>query len=88
MCFLVMSGMILKVMICIFKMIIFTLAFDSRQCNLNLPFSMKEGNILFNDALNTFCLRLCGVGHKVKDHSDSERGNPLPSHRLLFPIRS
>ena len=22
----------------------------------------------------------------VKDHSDSERGNPLPSHRLLFPI--
>ena len=24
----------------------------------------------------------------VKDHSDSERGNPLPPHRLLFPIRS
>ena len=24
----------------------------------------------------------------VKDHSDSERGNPLPSHRLLFPISS
>ena len=22
----------------------------------------------------------------VKDHSDSERGNPLPPHRLLFPI--
>ena len=22
----------------------------------------------------------------VKDHSDSERGNPLPQHRLLFPI--
>ena len=22
----------------------------------------------------------------VKDHSDSERGNPLPTHRLLFPI--
>ena len=33
----------------------------------------KEGNILFNDALNTFYLRLYGVRHIVKDHSDSER---------------
>ena len=24
----------------------------------------------------------------VKDYSDSERGNPLPPHRLLFPISS
>ena len=22
----------------------------------------------------------------VKDHSDSERGNPLPPHGILFPI--
>ena len=30
---------------------------------------------LFNDALNTFFnLRLYGVRHMVKDHSDSERG--------------
>ena len=29
-----------------------------------------------------------GVGHMVKDHSDSERGNLLPPHRLLFPISS
>ena len=36
-----------------------------------------KGNILFNDSLNTFYLRLHGVGHKVKDHSDSERGNLL-----------
>ena len=48
----------------------------------------KEGNVLFNDALNTFYLRLYGVRHMVKDHSDSERGNPLPPHRLLFPINS
>ena len=34
----------------------------------------KEGNVLFNDAINTFYLRLYGVGHMVKDHSDSERG--------------
>ena len=46
----------------------------------------KEGNVLFNDALNTFCLRLYGVTHMVKDHSDSERENPLPPHGLLFPI--
>ena len=24
----------------------------------------------------------------VNDHSDSERGNPLPPHRLLFPMSS
>ena len=28
----------------------------------------KEGNGLFNDALNTFYLRLYGVRHRVKDH--------------------
>ena len=33
----------------------------------------KEGNVLFNDALNTFYLRLYGVRHMVKDHSDSVR---------------
>ena len=48
----------------------------------------KEGNVLFNDALNTFYLRLCGVRHMVKEHSDSEKGNLLPPHRLLFPISS
>ena len=33
----------------------------------------KEGNVLFNDALDTFYLRLYGVIHIIKDHSDSER---------------
>ena len=46
------------------------------------------GNVLFNDALNTFYLRLYGVGHIVKYHSDSERENPLPPHGILFPINS
>ena len=27
----------------------------------------KEGNVLFNDALNTFYLRSYGVGHMVKE---------------------
>ena len=47
-----------------------------------------ERTVLFNDALNTFYLRLYGVRHMVKEHSDSERGNPLSPHRLLFPISS
>ena len=48
----------------------------------------KEGNVLFNDALNTFYLRLYGVRHMVKDHSDSEKGNPLLPHGLLLSISS
>ena len=35
-----------------------------------------------------FILRLYGIRHMVKDHSDSEKGNPLPPHRLLFTINS
>ena len=31
---------------------------------------------------------LYGVKHMVEDHSDSERGNPLLPHGLLFPINS
>ena len=48
----------------------------------------RERNVLFNDALNTFYLRLYGVRHMVKDHSDNEKGNPLPPHRLLLSINS
>ena len=48
----------------------------------------KEGNVLFNNPLKTFYLRLYGVGHMEKDHSDSERGNPWSSPGLIFPISS
>ena len=45
----------------------------------------RKGKVLFNDTFNTFYLRLHGVGHIVKDHSDSERRNLLhPLHRLFF----
>ena len=48
----------------------------------------KEGNILFNKAVNTFYLWLYGVRH-TKAHSYSEKRNPLPPlHVLLFPIMS
>ena len=76
-----------------------------------IPFvkQMKEGNVLFNDAFNTFLftviwkegrkegmfyltthsthfyLRLHGVRHMVKDHSDSEKGNPL--HHIGYSYR-
>ena len=59
---------------------------ESPQVQVRFLEGRKEGNVLFNDALKTFYLRLYGVRHMVKDHSDSERGNPLPPHGLLFPI--
>ena len=31
----------------------------------------RKGYVLFNDALNTFYLRLYGVRHMVKDRSDA-----------------
>ena len=55
---------------------------------INMGEGRKEGNVLFNYTLNTFYLRLYGVRHMVKDHTDSERGNPLPPHGLLFSISS
>ena len=57
------------------------------HCSITVIYS-RERNVLFNDTLNTFYLRLYGVRHMVKDHSDSEKGNPLPPHRLLLSINS
>ena len=48
----------------------------------------KGKEMLYLTTHSTYYLRLYGVGHMVKDHSDSERGNPLPPHRLLFSISS
>ena len=48
----------------------------------------RERNVLFDDALNTFYLRLYGIRHMVKNHSDSEKGNLLLPHRLLLSINS
>ena len=61
---------------------------NNNYLNVMLNKRRKEGNILFNDTLNTFYLWLYGVTHMVKDHSDSERGNLLPPHGLLFLISS
>ena len=49
----------------------------------------KEGNVLFNNILNTFYLWLYGNKHIVKDHSEREKVKQLlPLHGLLFPISS
>ena len=58
---------------------------SAKQTQINVD---RDRNVLFNDALNTFYLRLYGIRHMVKDHSDSEKGNPLPPHRLLLSISS
>ena len=55
-----------------------------KKRRLNADTGRKEANVLFNDAFNTFFI-YC---YMVKNHSDSERGNPLPPHGLLFPISS
>ena len=50
-----------------------------------------EANVLFNDLLNTFYLRLYsyGVGDMARGHSDSEIGNSLPPlYGLLFSLSS
>ena len=62
--------------------------FTCRSLHVTSNILHKDGNVLFNDVLNTFYLRLYGVRHMVKDHSDSEKGNLLLLHRLLFPINS
>ena len=68
----------------------YQLGVDMKQFHISwtLYHGRKEGNVLFNDALNTFYLRLYGVGHMVNDHSDSERENTLLPHGLLFSINS
>ena len=47
-----------------------------------------DGKVKFNVALDTFYEQLFCTGHRVKNGSDSERGNLLPPHGLLFPISS
>ena len=60
-----------------------------RSCPRLTPLIWKEGRkemfYLTTHSIH-FYLQLYGDRHMVKDHSDSERGNPLPPHGLLFLI--
>ena len=57
----------------------------------DLTDEMKEGRkeMSYLTTHSTHCIYdyFYGVRHMVKDHLDSEGGNPLPSRGLLFPIR-
>ena len=44
----------------------------------------KEGKVLFNDATHFIYGYMASDIIIVKDHSDSDRGNPLPPHGLFF----
>ena len=45
--------------------------------------------VLFNNALNTFCLQLYGIRHIVRDHSDSQKRKPLPLlHFQMFGYKT
>ena len=48
---------------------------------------MNEGNVLLNDALDTFLFMVMSCQIYGKE-PDSERGNPLLPHSLLFLISS
>ena len=69
------------------NMTLVTLFLVGNKDHFNLSGRRTEGNVLFNDALNTFFyLRLYGVRLLVNYYSDTEKGNPLPPHGLLYPI--
>ena len=55
-------------------------------CPTSCGWSLDSGQMTDEPKLMTldqipFYLQLYGIRHMVKDHSDSERGNPLPPHR-------
>ena len=54
----------------------------TRSHNANIK-SRKEGNVYLMTHSTHFI-----YGYMVKDHSDSEKGNPLLPHRLLLSINS
>ena len=57
------------------------------MCGFKKNVSEKEGNVLFNDALNTFHLRLFGVRYMVKDHSDSQRKSAATTWVTLYNLQ-
>ena len=59
-------------------------------CQLNTNEITKKGRKCFiQRCTQHIFIQLYGVGHMIKDHSDSDRGNPLPPLlRLLFSISS
>ena len=44
----------------------------------------RKGMFYLTTHLTHFYLRVYGIRHMVKDHSNREKGNPLPPHRLFY----
>ena len=53
-------------------------------CNNRNIVSLEERDMFYLMTHSTHFI----YGYMVKDHSDSEKGNPLPPHRLLLSINS
>ena len=70
------------------KEILFKMTYSIHLIYGYMALEGRNENVLFNDTLNTFYLWLYDVGHMVKHHSDSDRGNPLLPHGLLFLINT
>ena len=51
--------------------------YDPHNTFLIRLYGRKEMFCLTTHSTHFFTVQLYGVGHVVKDHSDSERGNPL-----------
>ena len=71
--------------------------FISTECNSQIQFQISITAVVLDGRKEMFYLtmrsthfylRLYGVRHMVKNHSDRERGKQLPPHRLLFSISS
>ena len=87
----VVSGSLFGVMQPVIRLKLITLNSPQKAVFQELHVNGKEGRkeMFYLTTHSThFILRLYGVGHMVKDHSDSERGNLLSPHGLLFPISS
>ena len=59
-----------------------------RSVNGSLFCLRKEGFYLTTHSTHFIYGYMASDIIMVKDHSDSERGNPLPPHGLVFPISS
>ena len=63
--------------------------FSRIKLNSNADYNGRKEGLFYLTTHSTHSIQqLYGVGLMVKDHSDSERGIPLPPHGLLFPISS
>ena len=72
---------IIVVVVVVVVVVIITIL--KKICRRYYCMERKEGNVLLKTHSTHFILRLYGIGHMVKDHSDNERGTPMPPWATL-----